>query len=286
MYQRIKASLLNPKKIVEYLNDRIGITIIYVVVFSLLFAIPYLLVIKDVGTTIKSKISKELQQKEVIEYTITDGYLKSKVEEEITYVFDFEDSSLNYITLVIGDDLNKVDSDYLESSIILQYAHDGIYFCQKSIIETKSKLMDYTKDFVDLSLIKDGDLNSIRETLKYVDLFIEKNKTAIYAIAIPSILVYSAMEILFTTLMSSVLLLIFFGKHGIKFGQIYKLTLYCSLPTVLGLLLTILFSSLSFAGIFNHIGFFVTTCFAVIAVNELIKQNYLKKNEENDNESI
>ena len=139
---------------------------------------------------------------------------------------------------------------------------------------------------MDLRLINDGNLDSINGMLKYVDLFIDQYKVIIYSIGIPTVLVYSAMEILFTTLMSTVLLLIFFGRNGIKFGQIFKVTLYCSLPTVVGLLLTMLFSSWSIAGIFNHIGFCATTCFAIIAINELNKRNILKKNEGNENESI
>ena len=101
------------------------------------------------------------------------------------------------------------------------------------MLETKTKLLSYNNE-VDLRLMKNGDLKSISGFTKYVDDFINSHKLIIYSIAIPGVFIYSVMEILFTTLMSAVLLLVFFGKYGIKFGKIYKLTLYCALPTVRG----------------------------------------------------
>lgn len=286
MYQRIKASLMNPKKIVDYLNDKFYITVIYVIVFALLFSLPYLLIMKDFGSSVKSTMAKSLKNADEIEYVIENGKLVSLIEENKTHIIKFDKTSLNNFTLVIGDNLDSIEKDITNPTLIIQYANDGIYFCQSALLTAKTKLIDYTDSFVDLRLINDGNLDSINGMLKYVDLFIDQYKVIIYSIGIPTVLVYSAMEILFTTLMSTVLLLIFFGRNGIKFGQIFKVTLYCSLPTVVGLLLTMLFSSWPIAGIFNHIGFCATTCFAIIAINELNKRNILKKNEGNENESI
>ncbi len=286
MYQRIKAALVNPRKIVDYVNDRLGITIIYLIIFSLLFALPYLLIIKDFGSYFKSAITKDVQKSEVIEYVICDGKLTSKNEEAKTHVLNFENTSMGYFNIVVGNDLEGISKDLLASTIIIQYAEDGIYFTQASLIQTKTKLLDYTNDFVDLSLMKSGDLNSINGFTKYIDIFLNQYKSVIYILAFPSILIYSVGEILLTTLMSAILLILFFGKYGIKFGKIYKITLYCALPTIIGVLLSILFSSWPIFGIFKHIGFFATTCFSIIAINELAKRNFIKNKEENNNESI
>jgi hypothetical protein len=286
MYQRIKAALVNPRKIVDYVNDRLGITIIYLIIFSLLFALPYLLIIKDFGSYFKSAITKDVQKNEVIEYVICDGKLTSKNEEAKTHVLNFENTSMGYFNIVVGNDLEGISKDLLASTIIIQYAEDGIYFTQASLIQTKTKLLDYTNDFVDLSLMKSGDLNSINGFTKYIDIFLNQYKSVIYILAFPSILIYSIGEILLTTLMSAILLILFFGKYGIKFGKIYKITLYCALPTIIGVLLSILFSSWPIFGIFKHIGFFATTCFSIIAINELAKRNFIKNKEENNNESI
>ena len=286
MYQRIKAALVNPRKIVDYVNDRLGITIIYLIIFSLLFALPYLLIIKDFGSYFKSAITKDVQKSEVIEYVICDGKLTSKNEEAKTHVLNFENTSMGYFNIVVGNDLEGISKDLLASTIIIQYAEDGIYFTQASLIQTKTKLLDYTNDFVDLSLMKSGDLNSINGFTKYIDIFLNQYKSVIYILAFPSILIYSVGEILLTTLMSTILLILFFGKYGIKFGKIYKITLYCALPTIIGVLLSILFSSWPIFGIFKHIGFFATTCFSIIAINELAKRNFIKNKEENNNESI
>ena len=209
MYQRIKASLVNPKKIADYENDPLLISIIYLLVFSLLFAIPYMLVIKDFGGHLKGTITKEIQKNEVIEYVISDNKLISTLDEPKTYLLSFEDSSMNYFQIVIGNDLGVIDEQLLSTSIVIQYAEDGIYFCQTSLLETKTKLLSYNNE-VDLRLMKNGDLKSISGFTKYVDDFIDSHKLIIYSIAIPGVFIYSVIEILFTTLMSAVLLLVFF----------------------------------------------------------------------------
>lgn len=286
MYQRIKAALVNPKKLVDYINDKLGITIIYVLIFSLLFALPYFLVIKDFGGFFKSVITKEVQKVEEIDYVISDGKLVAKSEESKTHIIKFEDTTMYYLNIVIGNDLDGVTEDLLASTIILQYAEDGIYFCQAALIDAKVKLLSYTNDFVDLGLMKSGDLSSINGFTKYIDIFLNQYKKVIYGIALPSLLLYAAGEILLTSLMSAVLLLLFFSKYGIKFGKIYKLALYSVLPTIIGMLLSIFFSSWPIFGVFRHIGFFATTCYAIIGMNELAKRNYMKEQEGNNNESI
>ncbi len=286
MYQRIKAALINPRKLVDYINDKIGITLLYLVIFSFLFALPYFLVIKDFGGFFKSVITKEVQKIEEINYTLSDGKLVSKLEEAPTYILTFEDTTMNYLNIVIGNDLEGITKDLLASTIIIQYAEDGIYFCQAALIDAKVKLLEYTNDFVDLGLMKSGDLSSINGFTNYIDIFLNQYKNIIYGVAFPSLLLYAVGEILLTTLMSAVLLLLFFSKYGIKFGKIYKLSLYCVLPTIIGMLLSIFFSSWPIFGIFRHIGFFATTCYAIIGINELAKRNYMKEQEGNNNESI
>ena len=296
MYQRLIASLLKPKKIVDYVNDKLRITILYLLIFSMIFSLTYLLVFLDFDTNLKSVISNQLCDGETIEYVIqpeeiTDqskepkGKLVCKLEKEKTYVVSFENTSFYYLTIVIGNDLSELKNANLSSNIIIQYATDGIYFCQASFIETKTKLMDYSPDNVDLSLIASRDLQSLRGVTKYIDQFFEQYKSEILMIAIPGLFVSSVGEILFTTLMSTIILLIFFKKFGIKFGTIYKVTLYCALPNVLGVLLTVLFSGFAIAGLFSNIGFIATTCYAMIALNELTRRN-MKDKEENNYESI
>ena len=295
MYQRLIASLLKPKKIIDYINDKLSITIIYLLIFSLIFASAYVLVFLDFDSNLKGAISTNLRDDEKIEYIIQQkedvsndklvGELVSKVENENTYVVSLENTSFYYLTLVIGNDLSVLKNNQQSASIIIQYATDGIYFCQTSLLETKTKLMDYTPDFVDLSLISEGNISSISGITKYIDIFIEQNKTAILMVAIPALFMSAVGEILFTTLMSSVILLLFFKKFGIKFSKIYKVTLYCALPNVLGILLTVLFSGYAISGLLSNIGFIATTCYAMIALNELTRINM--KNKEGDNyESI
>ena len=207
------------------------------------------------------------------------------MEKEKSYIVSLENTSYYYITIVIGNDLSVLKDSNLSSSIILQYATDGIYFCQASFIETKTKLMDYSAEYVDLSLIAERDISSLRGITKYIDQFFDQYESEILMIAIPGLFISAIGEILFTTLMSSVILLLFFKKFGIKFGTIYKITLYCALPNVLGVLLTVLFSGFAIAGLFSNIGFIATTCYAMIALNELSRK-IMKEKEGNNYESI
>ena len=293
MYQRLIASLLKPKKIVDYVNDKFRITILYVLIFSIIFSVSYLLVFVDFESNLKGVISQQLCDSEPIEYVIDideeaqqpKGKLVCTLEKEKSYIVSLENTSYYYITIVIGNDLSVLKDSNLSSSIILQYATDGIYFCQASFIETKTKLMDYSAEYVDLSLIAERDISSLRGITKYIDQFFDQYESEILLIAIPGLFISAIGEILFTTLMSSVILLLFFKKFGIKFGTIYKITLYCALPNVLGVLLTVLFSGFAIAGLFSNIGFIATTCYAMIALNELSRK-IMKEKEGNNYESI
>ena len=66
MYQRLIASLLKPKKIIDYINDKLSITIIYLLIFSLIFASAYMLVFLDFDSNLKGAISTNLRDGEKI----------------------------------------------------------------------------------------------------------------------------------------------------------------------------------------------------------------------------
>ena len=49
MYQRLKACLLFPKRLANYINDRIGIMLIYLLIFSLLYMLPFISIIGNIN---------------------------------------------------------------------------------------------------------------------------------------------------------------------------------------------------------------------------------------------
>ena len=117
MYQRLIASLLKPKKIIDYINDKLSITIIYLLIFSLIFASAYMLVFLDFDSNLKGAISTNLRDGEKIEYIIQQkedvsndklvGELVSKVENENTYVVSLENTSLEFSVYPLLVEKNK-----------------------------------------------------------------------------------------------------------------------------------------------------------------------------------
>lgn len=288
MYQRLKACLLFPKRLSNYVNDKIGIVLIYLLIFSLLYMLPFISVISNVNSSIKSMFRDALNKSEVIEYKIEEGKLVDIGGNNKTHYLSLTNSDeKTYNTyLVIGNTIDLNEIGLKDLVLIIHMDHDGIYLLTTQVNQ-KFKLLEYNKN-VDLSKLYDDDHQTFVDLLSYVDTYIETNKGILYGVGIPILFIYSAMQLLITALMSAVILYLVYSKYQIKFKYMYKLSLYSQLPTIIGFLFSIIFAS-SLGSLFNNIGFIVSTIFVVIALNELIKKNILQQIQEqegNDHESI
>lgn len=288
MYQRLKACLLFPKRLANYINDRIGIMLIYLLIFSLLYMLPFISIIGNINGSVKSMFREGLNKCELIEYRIEDGQLVDIYGNNKSHYIKLSttDEQMYNSYLVIGStiDLNQIGLN--EIVLIIQMDKDGIYLLTTQI-DQKIKLMDYDKD-VDLSKIYEDDHQTFVDVLSYIDTYLDTNKGIIYGVGIPILFIYSVIQILITALMSSVILFLVYAKYQIKFRYMYKLALYSQLPTIIGFLFSIIFGG-TIGSLFNNLGFIISTIYVVIALNQVIRKNIIQQIEEQegkDHESI
>ena len=83
MYQRIKNSLIEPKKIANYVNDKFWKLILYIVVLSLLLLIPKISEVRYLSSDVKSAIRDNVQITDEVEYIIKDNQLQPINSETI-----------------------------------------------------------------------------------------------------------------------------------------------------------------------------------------------------------
>lgn len=281
MYQRIKACLLFPKQVAQYINDKIGVVLIYLLIFSLLYMLPFISIISHLNGSVKSMFREGLNKSELIEYRIENSQLVDATGNNKTHYINLSnsDDQMYNTYLVIGSNIDLNVIGLHEMVLIIQMDSDGIYLLTTQINQ-KIKLVDYVKD-VDLTKIYEDDHQTFIDVLSYVDIYLNANKGIIYGVGIPIIFIYSVIQLLITALMSAVILFLVYARYQIKFRYMYKLALYCQLPTIIGFLFSIIFGGVV-GSLLNNIGFIVSTVYVVIALNHVIRANILKQIEEQE----
>ena len=204
MYQRIKNSLIEPKKIANYVNDKFWKLILYIVVLSLLLLIPKISEVRYLSSDVKSAIRDNVQITDEVEYIIKDNQLQSINSETINYTYyvNFENNMIGYNLYVsIGESINYQKIKYPTASIILHYATDGVYFVMplsttEDGMDLNHKLCDYSGYEIDLRNLHLVDSDERNQFFNIIKHFIDSKMPLIYAISIPVLFISSPIEIL------------------------------------------------------------------------------------------
>ena len=296
MYQRIKNSLLNPKDIAKYAYDKFYVIVLYMLIFVLLLSVPGIARLKKLGSELATQFRENVVIDKDIHYYIRDGKLIdiSVDQSSPTYYFSFKNGSqFSGMLLVIGEniDVKKLGM----TPMVFYYTTDGFYVGAPNGNDLiKFKVMDYTNEDIDLSLLNDNDMNTQSKFFGMLKTYVLNNMGMVYGIGIPSILLGAFFEIISNVFVIALVGYMFNKKLGLKFGKSMKLGIFCSLPMVLGTLFENVLGNGAIGVVLYYVGFFATIAFYVISSRwhlvEINAKNSLndefKENEENDNESI
>ena len=293
MYQRIKNSLIEPKKIANYVNDKFWKLILYIVVLSFLLLLPKISEVRYLSSDIKSAIRDNVQINDEVEYIIKDNQLQSINSEAINYTYyvNFENNTIGYNLYVsIGESINYQKIKYPTASIILHYATDGVYFVMplsttEDGMDLNYKLCDYNGYEIDLRNLHLKESDERNQFFNIIKHFIDSKMPLIYAVSIPMFFVSSAIEILIVSLMMGFISYLINKKFNIKFKVVFKLVVYSMFPYVLGYLFSQFFNGSMLSVLFYYVGFFATITYFMIAIKQyLITQysNYRKEDENNE----
>ncbi len=297
MYKRIKNSLLSPKGIASYYNDKKWVTLMYVLILALLYAIPAIGTLKYVGTNITTIIEEQVVFNEEIEYIIENKKLVSTTDSNKNYVFDAGQFNQYNLFIAIGE---KVDNSKIIKTnnnlvnVVLHYGIDGLYLSVPvNITKTTDennisyKLIEYTEEKIDLRLVNDNDFYATNYLFKLIRNYINSQSGTIYGIGIPLLTISSLVDLLFTVLIMALIGYILNRKFGIKFGTTFKLALYSILPLIIGYMFSIFLNN--FVGtILYYIGFFLSVTYFLRSIRYYLLNQFktMKDEGENNNESI
>lgn len=285
MYQRLKASLINPKSLVNYVKDKFIIVLCYILIFALLFAVPYIASIKNLGTSLVRKYKQTFPISEVIEYKIENKQLVKTGEFEKTYYFGYNTNNPFFkLSLVISNSISEEFKNEHKNDFLIIYTADGVYFSD-DIKSGTIKICDYEKD-ADLALLKDNDTDASNAFYGLIDSYVNNHKGIIYGFGIPLIYLYSITEFMFLAMMITLLSLLVYRRHHLGFGNILKMVIYSMLPQTIGLMFSLFLYGTTIGALLSDVGFIISVIYAIMALNQLARNKIIQEIEVDDNESI
>lgn len=285
MYQRLKASLVNPRNIALYVKDKFITTLCYVLIFTLLFAVPYVASIKNLGTSLIRKYKETFPITEVIDYKIENKQLVSTSGVDKLYCYKLENNNpFLKLALVIGNNLTDEFKNEHKNDFLIIYTIDGVYFSD-DIKSGMIKICDYEND-ADLALLKDNDINTSNAFYGLIDGYVNSHKGIIYGIGIPLIIIYSLSQFMFLAMLITIFSVLVYRRQNLGFATILRIVIYSMLPQTLGLMFSLFLYGTTVGAILSDVGFIVTVIFAIMAMNQTIKNKIINEIEVDDNESI
>lgn len=267
MYEKLKNCLIFPKKIGQYIGEKKIKTFGFFCFLTLLLLIPSfvsIMVTNSIDSTYVAPIRTEFEQK-TIHYAIEDGRLIANTTrtEFVEKVYTVEDYDLS-IVCVFTDSLsnanivNELSSDI---SYLIVFNPEDIRVCfgtkvlgydnddstalsNMTLLSTQTSqegmmlaFFSISYDELDNASINFEDLSNItvfeEKFQNFADKLFTAVKNSLLGFLIPTLIIASALELLFSCLFIAILLKIFFRVRSLKFGTFFQAAILCSLPYVL-----------------------------------------------------
>lgn len=258
MYQRIKAALIRPRSNINYVKDRPYKFVIYIIIFVVLFTLPYIPILVNVGSTFADNLAKNAVFKEEISYEIKDNKL-SPIGEAKTHVISFNSSALFESYIVIGNDIDKSFSN-LKQVLLIHFDNDGIYFMNRDGANYL-KILDYDDKYIDLRKLDDGDRPTLNNFFAYFKTYINNHLGLVYGIGIPVLLVFNTISVLGIALFISVVGLISFRSARITFKESFKLTILTMAPVVITFMFSVFLKRSVFGNLLYWAGLIISSIY-------------------------
>lgn len=287
MYQKIKACLIAPKRIVDYMKEKASHTFWFAFALIILYVLPMIItffVNNNASTAINTTLAEKTAEASIT-YKIEDGKLiDTSGNNNVQYVEGLSDISTLTIDTVVVFNLNEQLPDlptentgyYLIIEFNEQKLNIYLAFASKeaknpnadkmsNVIDAKTCI--FTENYSKLKL-STADFSQDKNSLVYLYNEITNNIYRVFKlrwapILIISIILGGAISFLFQVLVVAALESLLYRYMNLRFKLFFKTIILCSLPMVL-LSMIAEFTGVSFIGI---IGDIILIIYSIIALS-------------------
>lgn len=260
MYKRIRDGLLDPKKIINFFDDKFFDVFIFILFFAILLTAPTLfkLINFEISFDTKSEIVDLFRGKD-INYEIKNGELISLSDGE-AFVLE-----TNGLVFIVGEKDN--DNTY---KTVLKFEKESLMI---EVGGFKTKVLDYL-DYdeianINLDSLTKGKNESWEKVFKLVNNYVEERPLIFIVLPVIMQLLSNILSMILVALIVSLGALLRL-RGVVKFGTILKLNIYCLEPFIIGALIDSLFGF----SLLYIIGVVVTFIYSYITQIEIFKKVY------------
>ena len=287
MYQRIKTLMVSPKGIINYINDKKGVTLGIFIFFLLLYLLPNILTGTNSLNYVRNFDSNfgDSNIKKSINYEIKD-YQLNNIEPD--YKIEMLKGQVIFNSFMIDAVLiynmdNSIDIDYSldeykinnGQNIIVLFGKDSLslYYANVNKDNVSYKALA-TKTYRELNL-NNLSFNSTNLTTlninhkKVLENFSLSLINKFLPIIVAIIIIQGIISYLVEIIIYALLCMILYRQIKIKFGKIVKIVIYCSFPYIISTWLQMLFGGY----IFQIIGIIITGSYIFKTISQIDQNN-------------
>ncbi len=258
MYQRIKAALISPRSNLNYVKDRPFKFVIYILIYIILFTLPYLPILFDIGSNIASTLASQSSFTEEINFEIKDQTLLP-IDDAKTMIMKFNEGSFYQTYLIVGHNVEEDFSSW-KQVLLIHLDTDGIYYMNRDGTNS-SKIVDYDNEYLDLRKLNDNDRETINKFYGYVTKYINQHLGLVYGIGIPSLFFYNSFIVFGIALFMSVVGMISFRGARLQFKESFKLTILSMAPVVICFMFSVFMKRNLFGNLLYWLGLIISSVF-------------------------
>ena len=252
MFQRIKAALISPRMNVRYMKDSFGKFIIYILLYVLLFTLPYIPLLLNIGSTFSETLAKSANFNEAVNYEIKDQKLQP-FDDAKPVVIQFNSSYVYETYIAIGENINY-QFPTNKQLLIIHLDTDGIYFMNRNGTN-QAKAMAYNDNYLDLRKLNEHDQATINGLFSYVGLYMNKHRGLVFGAGLPILFVTNTIYVLGIALLISLFSFISFRALNLRFKQAFRMALLSMAPVVICFMFSIFLERNTFGNLLYWAGF-------------------------------
>ena len=287
MYQRIKTLMVSPKGIINYINDKKGVSLGIFIFFLLLYLLPNILTGTNSLNYVRNFDSSfgDSNIKKSINYEIKD-YQLNNIEPD--YKIEMLKGQVIFNSFMIDAVLiynmdNSIDIDYSldeykinnGQNIIVLFGKESLilYYANVNKDNVSYKALA-TKTYRELNL-NNLSFNSTNLTTlninhkKVLENFSLSLINKFLPIIVAIIIIQGIISYLVEILIYALLCMILYRQIKIKFGKTIKIVIYCSFPYIISTWLQMLFGGY----IFQIIGIIITGSYIFKTISQIDQNN-------------
>ena len=287
MYQRIKTLMVSPKGIINYINDKKGVSLGIFIFFLLLYLLPNILTGTNSLNYVRNFDSNfgDSNIKKSINYEIKD-YQLNNIEPD--YKIEMLKGQVIFNSFMIDAVLiynmdNSIDIDYSldeykinnGQNIIVLFGKESLilYYANVNKDNVSYKALA-TKTYRELNL-NNLSFNSTNLTTlninhkKVLENFSLSLINKFLPIIVAIIIIQGIISYLVEILIYALLCMILYRQIKIKFGKTIKIVIYCSFPYIISTWLQMLFGGY----IFQIIGIIITGSYIFKTISQIDQNN-------------